>query len=78
MIKTKNIAIQCPQCGHTDFEKTNNVQDDDFVKCVFCGHKIMLCDLKEVGIDQATEVIIPEAKEEAEAMLKKALTGKFK
>ena len=24
MIKTKNIAIQCPQCGHTDFEQPDN------------------------------------------------------
>lgn len=31
----------------------------------------MLCDLKEVGVQQAKEVIIPEAKKEIEAMLKK-------
>ncbi|KRW68813.1 hypothetical protein [Stutzerimonas kunmingensis] len=77
MIETKNISIQCPQCGHTDFEQPENVQDDDFVKCVFCGHQIMLCDLKEVGIEQAKQVIVPEAKKEIEAMLKKALKGRF-
>lgn len=78
MIKTKNISIQWPQCGHTDFEQPENVQDDDFVKCVFCGHQIMLCDLKEAGIEQAKQVIIPEAKKEIEAMIKKAFKGKFK
>ena len=78
MIKTKNIAIKCPQCGHTDFEQPDIVQDDDFVKCVFCGHQIMLCDLKEVGIEQAKQVIIPEAKKEIEAMLKKAFKGRLK
>lgn len=78
MVKTKSIAIQCPQCGNTDFEQPDNVQDDDFVKCVFCGNQIMLCDLKEAGIEQAKQAIIPEAKKEIETMLKKALKGKFK
>ncbi|MBP0938980.1 hypothetical protein V2K16_01955 [Pseudomonas alliivorans] len=78
MIKTKLLAIQCPQCGHTDFEQPEDVQDDDFVKCVFCGHQIMLCDLKEASVSQAKEIIMPEAKKEIEKMLKKALKGKFK
>lgn len=77
MIKTKNIPIQCPQCGHTDFEQPDNVQDHDFVKCVFCGYQIMLCDPKEAGIEQAKQVILPEAKKEIEAMLKKAFKGKI-
>lgn len=78
MSKTRLLAIQCPQCGHTDFEQPEDVQDGDFVKCVFCGHKIMLCDLKEAAVSQAKEVIMPEAKKEIEKMLKKALKGKFK
>jgi hypothetical protein len=44
----------------------------------FCGHQIILCDLKEAGVQQAKEVIIPEAKKEIEAMLKKIFKGKFK
>lgn len=78
MIKTKNIAIQCPQCSHSDFKRPDNVQDDDFVKCVFCGYQIMLCDLKEVGVEQAKTAFIAEAKKEIEEMLKKAFKGKFK
>lgn len=78
MSKTRLLAIQCPQCGHTDFEQPEDVQDDDFVKCVFCGHQIMLCDLKEAAVSQAKQVIMPEAKKEIEKMLKKALKGKFK
>lgn len=78
MIRTKSISIQCPQCGHTDFEHPDNVQDNDFVKCVFCGYQIMLCDLKEAGIEQARQVIIPEAKKEIHAMLKKAFRGRLK
>jgi len=38
----------------------------------------MLCDLKEAGIEQARQVIIPEAKKEIQAMLKKAFKGRFK
>ncbi|MDO6617959.1 MULTISPECIES: hypothetical protein [unclassified Shewanella] len=75
MIKTESIQIQCPQCGETEFEQPDNVQDDDFVKCNHCKFEMMLADLKEVGIEQAKEVIIPEAKKEIENMLKKAFKG---
>ncbi len=72
---TTHINIQCPQCGQTDFEQPENVQDDDFVKCVFCGNQIMLCDLKEIGIEQAKEIVIPEVKKEIEEMFRKSLKG---
>lgn len=75
MLKTTHINLQCPQCGQTNFEYPDNVQDDDFVKCVFCGHQIMLGDLKEVGIEQAKAVVLPEIKAEVIAMLKKSLKG---
>ena len=75
VLKTDHIQIQCPECGHTEFEQPENVQDDDFVKCNQCKFEVMLCDLKEVGIEQAMEVAIPEAKKEIEKMLKKALKG---
>ncbi|ROQ29641.1 hypothetical protein EDC28_1025 [Gallaecimonas pentaromativorans] len=38
----------------------------------------MLADLREVGIEQAREVVIPEAKKEIEKMLKKAFKGRLK
>ena len=75
MLKNDHIQIQCPECGNTEFEQPDNVQDDDFVKCSQCKFEIMLADLKEVGIEQAKEVVIPEAKKEIEKMLKKALKG---
>ena len=78
MTKTTHINIQCPQCSQTDFELPDNVQDDDFVKCVFCGNQIMLCDLKEIGIKQAKEVVIPEVKREIEDFLAKAFKGFLK
>lgn len=78
MIKTDHISIQCPECGHTEFEQTEDVKDDDFVKCHQCGFEIMLEDLREVGIEQAREVVIREAKKESERMLKKSFKGRFK
>ncbi len=78
VIKTDHISIQCPQCGDIEFEKPENPKDDDFVKCNSCHFEIMLADLKEVGIEQAKEVVIPEAKAEIEKMLKKAFKGRFK
>jgi uncharacterized Zn finger protein len=78
MIKTDHISIQCPECGHTEFEQPEDLKDDDFVKCHQCGLEIMLADLREVGIEQAREVVIPEAKKEIEKMIKKAFKGRFK
>ncbi|MGN5091092.1 ECs_2282 family putative zinc-binding protein [Aeromonas hydrophila] len=78
MIKTTHVSIQCPECDHTEFEQPDNVQDNDFVKCNSCGFQIMLADLKEVGIEQAKEIVIPEAKKEIEKILKKAFKGRLK
>lgn len=78
VIKTSYIDIQCPQCGHTEFDQPENPKDDDFVKCNNCHFEIMLADLKEVGIEQAQEAVLPEAKAEIEKMLKKAFKGHFK
>lgn len=75
MIETDHIKIQCPECGHTEFEQPENVQDDDFVKCNECKFEIMLSDLREVGIEQAKEIVIPEAKKEIEKILKNAFKG---
>jgi len=78
MIKTTHISTQCPECGHTQFEQPDNVQDDDFVRCNGCGFQIMLADLKEFSAEQAKEIAIPEAKKEIEKMLKKAFKGRLK
>ena len=75
MIKTDHIKIQCPECGHTTFSQPENPQDDDFVKCNQCKFEIMLSDLKEVGIEQAKEIVIPEIKKEIEGMLRKTFKG---
>ncbi|RPB32127.1 ECs_2282 family putative zinc-binding protein [Vibrio parahaemolyticus] len=78
MLKTDHISIKCPECGHTEFEQPEDVKDDDFVKCVNCNFDIMLGDLKEIGIEQAKEVVIPEIKAELDKMLKKTFKGRFK
>lgn len=78
MLKTDHISIQCPECGHTEFEQPEDVKDDDFVKCCQCGFEIMLSDLKEVGMEQAKEAMRPEIKKESENMFKKAFKGHLK
>lgn len=75
MLKTDRIEIQCPQCGHNEFEHPENLQDNDFVKCNNCHFEIMLADLKEVGVEQAKDVIIPEVKLEAEKMFRNLFKG---
>lgn len=73
MIPTKHITIQCPQCGHTEFEQPHDVQDDDMVKCDFCGLEIKLCDLKDAGLEQAKQIVIPEAKKALEDIIREGL-----
>ena len=75
MLKTDRIEIQCPQCGHNEFEHPENLQDNDFVKCNNCHFEIMLADLKELDIEQAKDVIIPEVKLEAEKMFRNLFKG---
>lgn len=75
---TKYIEIQCPECGGTEFEQPKEVQDSNFVKCHQCKFEIMLADLKEAGVEQAREIVIPEAKKEIENMIKKAFKGRLK
>ena len=70
MIKTEQVEIQCPQCGHNEFECLDNMDDNDFIKCNNCHFEIMLSDLKEVGFEQAKEVVIPEIKAEADRIFK--------
>ena len=78
MLKTTHMSIQCPECGHTEFEQPDDVQDDSLVKCNQCDFVIMLCDLKEAGIEQARQIVIPEIKEAVSKMIKDAFKGKFK
>ncbi|WP_103894670.1 hypothetical protein [Pseudomonas sp. NFACC36] len=78
MIKTRQIPIQCPQCGNEEFSFPDDVQDDDMVACTFCGAEIILADLKEVGLEQAKAVAIPEAKKAMQDILKKTFKGRFK
>lgn len=78
MLKNHHISIQCPECGHTEFERPEEVKDDDFVKCHQCGFEIMLADLKEIGVEQAKNIVLPKIKSEIEDMLKKAFKGRLK
>lgn len=78
MIKTKSVAIQCPQCGGTDFEIPDDIQDDDMVTCHFCGLEWPIHELRGAGLEQAKEIAIPEAKKAAEEILRKAFKGKWK
>ncbi|QYM67283.1 hypothetical protein K1X80_19995 [Pseudomonas sp. So3.2b] len=75
MIKTKQFLIQCPQCGSEEFKIPENVQDEDLVICGFCNFEAPLHEIRAIGIEQAKQVVIPEAKKAIEDMLKKAFKG---
>lgn len=71
-------TIQCPQCGGTQFEQPQVVSDGDWVTCVTCAQSFPVYDIRQVGLDQARNVVIPEIKAEVEKMLKGLFKGKFK
>lgn len=59
-MKEIELNINCPQCGHTKFEMSEDLNDDDFVKCEECEFEIMLSDLKSAAIEDATDLIYDE------------------
>ncbi|WP_339434527.1 hypothetical protein [Pseudomonas orientalis] len=75
MIKAQQFVIQCPQCGNEEFHIPHDAQDEDVVKCGFCNFEIVLAELREVGLEQARKVLLPEAKIALDNMLKSALKG---
>jgi len=48
------------------------------VKCDFCGLEIKLCDLKDAGLEQAKQIVIPEAKKALEDIIRKKFKGMWK
>ncbi|SEC45881.1 hypothetical protein SAMN04490187_4449 [Pseudomonas jessenii] len=71
-------TIQCPQCGGTQFEQPQILSDGDWVTCVTCAQSFPVDDIRQVGLDQAMGVVIPEIKAEVEKMLKGLFKGKLK
>lgn len=71
-------TIQCPQCGGTQFEQPQVVSEGDWVTCATCAQSFPLDDIRQVGLDQARNVVIPEIKAEVEKMLKGLFKGKLK
>ncbi|MBH3442328.1 hypothetical protein I5L59_01880 [Pseudomonas moraviensis] len=71
-------TIQCPQCGGTQFEQPQVLSDDEWVTCVTCAQSFPVDDIRQEGLDQARNVVIPEIKTEVEKMLKGLFKGKFK
>lgn len=74
MKTTQRFEIKCPECGHTEFEQPFDMQDDDFVKCHQCDFEIMVSDIREIGIQQARDEVVPQLQKE----FQKALKGIFK
>lgn len=55
MIK-QQYSMQCPQCGQTEFEIPENVQEHDLVKCNFCYYELTVCDLRGANAEQIEKI----------------------
>lgn len=69
-MKTQEYSMQCPQCGHEQFEMPDNPQDHDLVRCDFCNHKLTIADLKEANQEQIEAVARELAKEAVAEQIK--------
>lgn len=70
MLTSDHIAIQCPQCGHTEFEELPNNEGNDYVICCNCKSEISNSDLEDEGMEQAKRVIVSQAKESVVKLFK--------
>ncbi len=66
--------IPCPECGGTQFELPEPLEDDSFVKCATCGFETVLADFREHGVEKAKE----QATEQVKQQLTKELRKYFK
>lgn len=70
MIK-QQYSMQCPQCGQTEFEMSDNVQVHDLVKCNFCHYELTVNDLRAANVEQVEQIVRDNAKEVITQQMKK-------
>lgn len=70
MIK-QQYSMQCPQCGQTEFEIPDNVQEYDLVKCNFCHYELTVNDLHAANVEQVEQIVHDNAKEVIAQQMKK-------
>lgn len=68
---TLQLTMQCPQCGHEQFEMPENPQEYDLVKCNFCNYELTVIALREANQEQIMAAAKEHAKKAIEAQLKK-------
>jgi len=69
-------TIQCTQCGGTKFEVPQVLHDGEWVTCTTCTQSFPLDDIRQAGLDQAREIVIPQVKAEMEKIFKNLFKGK--
>ena len=67
----ESFSIPCPECGGTEFQFPEPLEDDSFVKCGQCDFEIMLCDLREHGVHHAKEHVTAQVKQQLEKELRR-------
>lgn len=84
MFENDNMVIQCPQCGHTEFEGLSNEEEkenenekteDKLVVCCNCKLEILTSDLEDEGMLQAKKEMISETKEGVVKFFKNLVHG---
>ncbi|QDT10525.1 ECs_2282 family putative zinc-binding protein [Planctomycetes bacterium K23_9] len=65
------FSIPCPECGGTEIELPDPLDDDSFVKCGQCGFEVVLADIKEHGLHKAKEHVTKQVKQQLTKELRK-------
>ena len=66
---TALYTVNCPHCGGTQFERTENPKPEDKVTCVGCSATWRFDEFQRMGGEQALDAV----KDELKARLRNAL-----
>lgn len=58
----ETFSIPCPECGGTEFELPDPLEDDSLVKCAQCSFEATLADIREHGLHEAKEDVTKQIK----------------
>jgi transcription initiation factor IIE alpha subunit len=77
----RQVSLQCPTCGKTDFQFDEAAGPSGIITCASCGRQLRRDELESYNselIEAAKREVISEAKQELEQMVHRTLCDAFR
>jgi uncharacterized Zn finger protein (UPF0148 family) len=77
----RQVSLQCPTCGKTDFQFDKAAGPSGIVTCASCGRQVRRDELESNNselIEAAKKEVVSEAKKELEQMMHRTLRDAFR